>query len=199
MVRAVGEKTILLVDDEPALAKVNAQILEETFDVITATDGTEALELVDESIDIVMLDRRMPDMSGDEVLAVLRERGYDMPVGMISAIHPDVDILDLPLDDYITKPIDIEQLREAAELLAVRTELDEESRELFSLIAKKTTLEKADAVDKDESEPFQKLVSRMETLRTNGTKDIGTLIAKNHTNPMESKYRPAIAEDANSP
>ena len=156
---------VLLVDDEPALVGLYEAALEETCDVVAATDGEEALALVDESVDVVLLDRRMPGTSGDEVLSALRQRGYEMPVGIVSGIQPDTDILGLPLDAYLIKPVEPEQLRETAELLAVRTEFDERCRELFRLVAKKTALEAAGAVDRDSSRRFQRLVDRIETLR----------------------------------
>lgn len=195
MGESVENATILVVDDEPALLKANEYILEESFDVITATDGMEALELVDDSIDVVLLDRRMPGMSGDEVLSELRTRGFEMPIGLVSRIEPDSDILDLRLDDYLTKPVDSDHLKDSTELLVARKELDDESRELLRLVAKKTMLKATDNVDVD-SEPFHELLARIETLQANRDVDIDTLFEKYRTESLDSETLLSIVQDS---
>ena len=74
-------------------------------DVRTAYGGEEALEKADEDVDLVFLDRQMPDMSGDDVLERVRERGLDCRVVMVTAVDPDFDIVEMPFDDYLTKPV----------------------------------------------------------------------------------------------
>jgi CheY-like chemotaxis protein len=64
----VDEGTVLVVDDEPQLAELYSMQLAEEYEVRTATGGPEALDLVDEEVDVALLDRRMPRMSGDELL-----------------------------------------------------------------------------------------------------------------------------------
>jgi len=77
-------------------------------EVRTAYSGEEALEKVDEDVDIVLLDRLLPDLPdlpGDEVLERVRERGLDCRVVMVTAVDPDFDIVELPVDEYIHKPV----------------------------------------------------------------------------------------------
>ena len=101
----------LVVDDEKEVADAYALRLRDLCDVQTAYSGQEALDSVEAStIDIVLLDRHMPSMSGDEVLAELDERGFDGRVIMVTAVDPGFDVLDLPFDDYLCKPIDREDL-----------------------------------------------------------------------------------------
>ena len=69
------EATVMLVDDEPTLVDLYETFLSGEYDVRTATGGTEALEVMDESVDVALLDRRMPELSGDEVL--LERATYD--------------------------------------------------------------------------------------------------------------------------
>ncbi|MDX1748088.1 MAG: response regulator, partial [Halobacteriales archaeon] len=57
---------VLIVDDEPEIVDLYNRRLKGTYAVRTAYGGTEALEEADESVDIVLLDRRMPDLSGDD-------------------------------------------------------------------------------------------------------------------------------------
>jgi CheY-like chemotaxis protein len=101
-----GGATVLVVDDEPGLVDLYVAFLEPEYDVRTATNGDEALQACDETVDVVLLDQRMPDMSGDEVLAELRQRNFDVRVAMLTAVEPDQDIVDMSFDDYKTKPVE---------------------------------------------------------------------------------------------
>lgn len=104
----------LVVDDEKEVADAYALRLRGLCDVETVYGGREALSIVDEEqIDIVLLDRHMPSMSGDEVLAELNDRGYYGRVIMVTAIDPGFDVLDMPFDDYLCKPVDREDVRAA--------------------------------------------------------------------------------------
>jgi len=60
---------------------------------------------MDDEVDAVLLDRRMPDVHGDEVLARLREEGCDCPVIMTTAVDPGMDILEMDFEDYLCKPV----------------------------------------------------------------------------------------------
>ena len=96
------ETTILVVDDNRPLADGFARILAERHEVLTAYEGERALELIDEGVDVVLLDRRLPDIPGDDVLAKIREREYDCSVAVISAAQEDSN---LDCDVYLTKPV----------------------------------------------------------------------------------------------
>jgi DNA-binding response OmpR family regulator len=102
----------LVVDDEKEVADAYALRLRGCCSVQTVYDGQSALSTVSESdIDIVLLDRHMPGMSGDEVLQKLNDRGFQGAVVMVTAIDPGFDALDMPFDDYLCKPIDREDVR----------------------------------------------------------------------------------------
>jgi len=147
MIDTEEEPTVLLVDDEPDLVDVYKLWLSDSCDVLTATDGETAPELVDKSVDIVFLDRRMPGMAGDEVLREIQTRGYDPQVAMRTAVDPATDTVDLPFDDYLTKPIARAELEAVIDILLRRAEYDERSRELFALSSKRATLEASPDVD----------------------------------------------------
>ncbi|MFB6198048.1 MAG: response regulator transcription factor, partial [Halobacteriaceae archaeon] len=68
-------------------------------------DGQSALAQLDESIDIALLDRRMPNLTGDEVLAQVRDRDLDVQVAMVTAVDPDFDVIKMGFDDYVVKPV----------------------------------------------------------------------------------------------
>jgi Response regulator containing CheY-like receiver, AAA-type ATPase, and DNA-binding domains len=107
----VSDVRVLVVDDEKEVADAYALRLRDVCDIETAYGGPEALETVGaETIDIVLLDRRMPEMSGDEVLQRLQDRSFSGRVVMLTAIDPGFDVLDLPFDDYLRKPVEREGL-----------------------------------------------------------------------------------------
>jgi len=159
-----GDAKILLVDDEPELVETYAIMLETEYTVLTATNGSGALDRVDGTVDIVFLDRRMPDLSGDEVLAKLRQQGYDMPIAMLTAVDPAEDIVDMPFDDYITKPVERKKLFEKVDVLLNRSEFDDTSRELYSLASKKAALE-ASGIDDSNRDIYQRVCEDMDELR----------------------------------
>jgi len=157
-----SETTVLVVDDEPQLVSVFEVYLQERFRVRTATGGEAALELIDGSVDVVLLDRRMPGMSGDEVLSELRRQGHEVPVGMATAADPDADIVEMPFDEYLIKPIDRDELLSAVDRLVTSAEFDERSREFFRLAVKKEALE---GTEGPLGEEYDRILERMEALR----------------------------------
>jgi CheY-like chemotaxis protein len=133
---------VLLVDDDEDLADTFTVWLEqEGYDVRTAYGGAAALERLDQSVDILLLDRRMPEVTGDEVLRAARDRPGDYQISMLTAVAPAADILDLPFDEYLTKPVPRQELLGAVERLETRASLDTELQELFRLTSKLSALE----------------------------------------------------------
>ena len=156
---------VLLVEDETDLADLYAIYLSDVYDVQTANDGDAALELVGEDTDVVLLDRRMPDMTGDEVLAEIRSRGIDCRVAMITAVEPDLDIVEMAFDDYLVKPVTREDLHGLVEVLLRRAGYDARAQEFFRLASKKAALESTPDVSVEEESEYQELTRRMEELR----------------------------------
>jgi len=161
----VDEQTVLVVDDERDIADLYTTWLEMSHDVRTAYNGEQALEKVDEETDIVFLDRQMPDLSGDEVLERIRERELDSRVVMVTAVDPDFDIVEMPFDDYLTKPVMREDLDEAVEDMREREEYTETVQEYFALTAKKATLEAEKTPSElQNNEEYQQMVQRVDEL-----------------------------------
>ena len=156
------DATVLAVDDEPDLAELYRVYLDPEYDVRIATGGEEAIDAMDETVDVVLLDRRMPDMSGHEVLNEIRGEGYDARVAMLTAVEPDVDIVEMPFDDYKTKPVSKEDLLTLVEVLLHRAAFDERSQEFFALASKKAALEATGTTNSDE---YEELIDRMESVR----------------------------------
>jgi CheY-like chemotaxis protein len=104
------EVTVLFVDDEPQLLDLYGALFQAQYDVRTAESGTEALEQFGPHIDCAFVDRRMPGMNGSEVIQTLRERGYTTPIGIVSAVDPDME-LGVDYDSYLTKPVDKDKMQ----------------------------------------------------------------------------------------
>jgi DNA-binding response OmpR family regulator len=158
--------TVLVVEDEPDLADLYSEWLKSDHDVRTAYGGEKALEVIDEGVDIVLLDRRMPDLSGDEVLDAIREKQIECRVSMVTAVEPDFDIVEMGFDDYLVKPVSRESLQDAVSGLLLRSEYDEGMQELFSLASKKALLEsERSSTELKDNKEYQQLTDQIEALR----------------------------------
>jgi CheY-like chemotaxis protein len=109
-----AETTVLFVDDEPDLLEVYELLCESEYDVLTATGGAEALETFGSHVDFAFFDRRMPEMSGDEIIETLRDEGYETPMGIISAVDPENEP-GAAYASYLTKPIDAHEIQRAVD------------------------------------------------------------------------------------
>lgn len=106
---------ILLVEDERKVASFIARALREnTYAVDVAESGEKALEMgTDVTYDAILLDVRLPGISGLEVCRELRERGIEAPILMLTArgmVEQRVEGLDAGADDYLTKPFVLAEL-----------------------------------------------------------------------------------------
>lgn len=113
----VHDPTVLMIDDEKEVADAYALRLEGVADVTVAYSGGEAIAALEDGLtpDVVLIDRHMPGKSGDEVLEEVREMDLQTRAIMVTAIDPNLGILDLPFDDYLSKPVEREDLRTAVD------------------------------------------------------------------------------------
>jgi len=105
---------VLIVDDEPAIVRLIRDYLERAgFDVITATNGDDALQAFTRSRpDLVILDLSLPRMDGLDVARAMRRAG-DVPIIMLTARTEEADRvagLELGADDYVTKPFSAREI-----------------------------------------------------------------------------------------
>ena len=157
--------TILVADDEPEIADLYTVWLQRDHEVRTAYRGTEVLDLVDDEVEMVFLDRRMPTMTGDEVIAELRDRELHCSVVLMTAVDPDFDIVDIDLDEYLTKPVMRDDLEEIVERLRDRPTDDETVRRYHALRSKKQTLESEKTRSElKHSDAYRRLVDRIRDL-----------------------------------
>jgi two-component system response regulator CpxR len=110
----MARSSILLVDDDRELDLMLTEYLSaEPFSIVTATDGTKALDLLTkENFDLVILDVMLPSLNGFDVLRRLRQ-ALTVPVIMLTARGEDTDRilgLELGADDYLPKPFNPKEL-----------------------------------------------------------------------------------------
>lgn len=107
-------RRVLIVEDERALRLTYERAFGTRFDLTFASTGADALGLLASSRpDVAVLDMRLPDMSGVDLLHRIRERHPDLPVLITTAymsIEPQLRVLDLPHSGYIVKPFRVEEL-----------------------------------------------------------------------------------------
>jgi len=156
---------VLIVDDEERVANTYDLRLSGDYETEIALSGETALQTVDEETDVVLLDRRMPGMTGDEVLEEIRKRGFDCRIVMLTAVDPDFEIADMDIDDYVVKPVDREQLISVVERALTISEYNEQMQELSALKLKRNVLEvELSGRELEESEKYQRLEADIEQL-----------------------------------
>lgn len=106
---------ILVVDDNIKIRKLmEIYLKQEGYNVLPAENGEKALEILEStSADLIIADIMMPEMDGYELVKELRNADFNMPILMVTAKHafPDKKMgFDLGVDDYMTKPVDMEEL-----------------------------------------------------------------------------------------
>ncbi|WP_266075341.1 response regulator transcription factor [Haladaptatus caseinilyticus] len=160
--------TILVADDERPIADLYTRWLGEEYDVYTAYDGVEAMEYLDDTLDIALLDRDMPRASGDDVLNTIRDRKLDCRVGMITAVEPNFDVLELGYDDYVVKPINSpDQLHGIVSTLIQRATYSTDVQRLLTLSSKRATLEtRMEREELESRDEYRELVSKIQSLKT---------------------------------
>lgn len=159
------DPVVLIVDDDPRLVNMHAGWLKNDNTIRQAYDGEEAFRQLDESVDLVLLDRRMPGISGEDVLARIREWNLDCGVVMLSAVEPDFDIVDMGFDAYIVKPGFREEVVETVTDVLAREMHNDPLREYLALLAKESLLraEKSD-IDLVASNEYDRLRARLAEL-----------------------------------
>jgi DNA-binding response OmpR family regulator len=211
MAESEPEQRVLVVDDEREVADAYAIRLQQSYEVETAYGGPAALETIDDGFDAVLLDRRMPEMSGGEVLERIREAGHDVAAVMVTAVDADFDIVGMPFDAYLNKPVDADEMFDTLdELLSART-ADDAVSELFAVTAKIGVLEDEKSESQlAASEEYRQLQARADELRARidgaddepttadagaGETDTGTGASKANTDAATAREEPTTRDD----
>jgi len=157
---------VLIAEDNDELAALIADWLAPDYDVRVATDGREAVERFDESVDVTLLDRRMPGLSGDEVLDRIRDEHADVRVGMVTAVEPDFDVLAMGFDDYVVKPVLEPDVVGLVRRLESLSDYDDTMAEYYRLASTLATLEEAKSdAELDASDEYAAARERLRAVR----------------------------------
>ena len=117
-------ETILIVDDEKEFREELVCSLDE-YNVIEASDGQRALEILNKpnEVDLVILDYKMPGLTGTEILSVIKKRDPELKVIILTAFSSKdiaVESLRGQANDYLEKPVNIDKLKQIIEKLSKR-------------------------------------------------------------------------------
>jgi len=106
---------VLIIEDEPAILLGLKDELSQYYQTFTATNGKDGLKIARESRpDLILLDLILPDIDGFRVCELLKEKGVDSSIVMVTARDQVIDKvkgLELGADDYITKPFSLDELK----------------------------------------------------------------------------------------
>ena len=137
--------TVLVVDDDAGLRESFHLILEDEYDVIDVADGRQALEVVRASqIDVVLLDIRLPEMDGIEVLERIKQIDEQVEIILVTAVktvRTAVGAMKLGAFDYVTKPFDEEELLATIHRALQKRSLEREVVYLRTELERRTGLE----------------------------------------------------------
>lgn len=121
MATAMPRRRVLFIEDEPALRQSYERAFSGRYDAAFAATGQEALRLLAvHRPQVVILDLRLPDTDGIELLGRLREMVPTLPVIITSAylsLEPQLQVLGLPHSGYLLKPFDLVALAERIDAL----------------------------------------------------------------------------------
>lgn len=160
--RGSEQPRVLVVEDEVDVRELYADRLADEYDVATAGSGTEALDVLDESIDVVLLDRRMPGLHGDDTLERIRESGADARVAVVTGVAADLDVVGLPVDAYLEKPVAAGELRDVVERLVRVSRYDDRVRQYYAVTQKRAALD--DAGVSEAAPAYRELLRRCRAL-----------------------------------
>ena len=159
--------TVMIVDDDPGVLDTYSAWLSGTYDLLTASDGEEALDTMHKDVSVILLDRRMPGMSGREVLDEIRDSDYDPRVAVVTAVEPEFEVIGMGFDAYLVKPVTKDELTETVEKLLKRVEYGEKLIEYHSLVSKKVLFEgKKTDEELANSDEYARLNERLEQVES---------------------------------
>ncbi len=105
---------LLLIEDDPQLGPVMAQVLDEVYSVTLVADGQEGLRVaLSEDFEVLIVDRRLPNLDGLGVIQALRQKRVTTPMLILTAlgtIQDKVRGLDAGANDYLVKPFEFDEL-----------------------------------------------------------------------------------------
>ena len=130
---------ILLIDDEPnQITSIQSFLKRRDYKVYSANSGDEGLKILKEnSIDLVFSDFRMPDMSGLDVVKAVKQFNPETPVVVVTAFSDTKDAVQVMKEgafDYLSKPVDLDELEILVKKAKEHTHLVSENKSLRTVM-----------------------------------------------------------------
>lgn len=168
--------SVLIAEDDPMIADLYEVWLGDDYDVEIVERGETVLDtLSGRSFDAIILDRGLPDMSGSDVLATIRDLGIETPVGMVTGKDSGVESIDADFDDYLSKPVSRESVLEMVERFLTVRSVESLERELSELRVKRNILdvERSEGLVENDDQ-FHTILDRISELESQmeGLRDI---------------------------
>jgi DNA-binding response OmpR family regulator len=153
-----AELSVVITDDDPGCRDLFEHWLCEECAVETASDGEALLSTLSADVDVVLLDREMPGPSGTEVARRIAASPHDPHVVMVSSRRVELDLVDVPIDGYVRKPAQAEDLEKVVRDYRRRQEYESALEDFFALTAKLAAIEAdADPADLATDERYRRL------------------------------------------
>jgi two-component system, NtrC family, response regulator AtoC len=181
------DKTIFIVDDEPAILKLITHWVQNEweYNVRTFTNGTDLLENIYENPDLILLDIMLPDISGTDILKRIKRMNKNLPVIMLSA-QGNIDValgcIREGAFDYFPKPVDKNRLRPAVQNAIKSFDLQRRVDELNTDLQHEYSFDNIVSADKKMQDVFKmvtKVLNNDITVLINGESGTGKeLIAR---------------------
>lgn len=182
-----GPPTVQIVEDESEVAELYRLHLRDEYEVRVTETGEAALERLDESVNVLLVDRRMPGMSGDEFVEDVRDRGHNCAIALVSAVDPDIAVVDTAYDAYLVKPLSSGTLQRVVDELVTVTQYGDAVRDQYALLQQLTILERAGSENNlHERETYSTMIDKLEQFRAEATTTVEPLV--------DSTFEPVMAE-----
>mgnify|MGYP000085473431 CR=1 FL=1 len=158
--------TVMVVDDEAGFADAVALWLEPEYDVTVVYDGDDAIDAYGDHVDVLLLDRRMPTVSGDDVLEHVRDADGTARIAMLTASELAVADAALDFDQYLQKPVSEDDVREAVTTLKRRNAYPRALCDYLATLERLSELHATHDADRlDDEDSYAALESRLDDLR----------------------------------
>ncbi|MEZ3163935.1 response regulator [Halorubrum sp. RMP-47] len=168
------DATVLIVEDDHEQATEYAGWLE-GYAVRIAADGEGALDALDSDVDVVLLDGDLADPPAGKLLGQLRARRPDCQVGLLSGTSVGDEILRLDMDEYVPRPLDRDELREAVARLVDHGAVEGAVKTYLALVARRRRIEaRRDEADLGDDERYRELTGEIAARR----RQIDTLLTE---------------------
>lgn len=161
-----NEAHVLIVEDESNLRELYHAWVEQHYDVVSVSTGKEAItKIVDgtTTFDVILLDRHLPDISAETIIEESRIHQPNSQIGIVSAVRPETDIIELDIDSYLHKPVEEPEVLSLVDRLVDRSQYNERLNDYYAKADKLATLQQYN--DKEELESNERYNALVDDLQ----------------------------------